>query len=113
LRVTTCNHDLRQRVFAVDTADGSAGVLVGGGGNRASIQDDNLRFASGGGPPQATFFELPLDRSAIRLGGTTPKILYVIGRHRTIVAALFVSVRLSRSFVTWDRRKEKLASSSK
>ena len=89
LRITSCNDDLCLRVFAMGTANGGTGVLVRRSGNGASIQDDNVRISTGGSARQTAFFELSLDCGAICLSGTTPKILYVISRHHTIVAALF------------------------
>lgn len=38
-------HDSCIWVFAMDTANGGASVLVCGGGDRASIQDDNISVA--------------------------------------------------------------------
>src|SRR5579864_1608181 len=98
LRITSCNDDLCLRVFAMGPADGGPGVLVRHGGNGTSIQDDNVRIPTGGGALQTAFFELSLDCGAICLSGATPKILYVISRHHTIVAALFRVARAVAPF---------------
>ena len=44
LGIAARDHDFCRWIFAMDTADGGAGVLVSGGGNRTSIQDDDIGF---------------------------------------------------------------------
>ena len=45
LGIAAGDHDLCAGIFAVDSADGGAGVLIGGGGDRAGVQDDDFCVA--------------------------------------------------------------------
>lgn len=44
LSIAARDHDFCRWIFAMDTPDRGAGVLIGGGGDRASIQYDNVSF---------------------------------------------------------------------
>src|SRR4051794_27935503 len=46
-------HDFCRWIFTMDTADGSSGILVGSGGDGASIQDYNIGFPGRMGMGQA------------------------------------------------------------
>jgi hypothetical protein len=46
LSIAARYHDFCGGIFAMDAADGSAGVLIGGCGNGAGIQDDQIGFLS-------------------------------------------------------------------
>ena len=70
----------------MDAPDGGAGILIGSGGYRTCIEDDNLSFMQGGCSRQTAIRELALYSSAVRLGRSTAKILYVKSCHSHIVA---------------------------
>ena len=87
LGVATGHHDLCPGIFAVDPANGGAGVLIGGGGDRAGVQDDDFGVAQPASTLQSQILELAFDGRAVGLGRPAPKILYVKTCHHTIVAA--------------------------
>ena len=89
LGVAAGDHNFCMGIFAVHPADSGAGVLIGRGGDRASVQDYDPGFGECPGALQSLILELTLDGGAISLGRTAPKILYVKTRHHTIVAAYF------------------------
>src|ERR1700739_1177247 len=88
LRVTSGDDDASVRIFTMHTPDGSAGVLIRRSRDCAGVQHANLCGVGPGGSFQTARFELALDCGAVRLGGPAAKILYVVRRHHTIVAAL-------------------------
>ena len=86
LRVATRDHDLALGILALNSADGSTGILIGGGGYRTGIQNDYLGFLQSSCYFQSTLKKLALYGSAIRLRRPTAKILYVKTRHSHILA---------------------------
>src|SRR5215469_11390585 len=88
LRVTAGHDDSRLWVFTMDAPDGGTGVLIGGRGHCAGVEDDNFGLVGRGGAFHAALLELPFNGGAVGLGGAAAKILYVVTCHRTIVAAL-------------------------
>ena len=87
LGVTAGYYNFCPGVFAVDTADGGAGVLVGRGGYGTGVEDDDLGVTCSIRALEALIFKLAFDGGAVRLSCAAPKILYVKTRHHTIVAA--------------------------
>lgn len=87
LGIAAGDHDLCAGIFAVDSADGGAGVLIGGGGDRAGVQDDDFGVAQHAGALHSQILELAFDGRAVGLSRPAPKILYVKTCHHTILAA--------------------------
>jgi CheY-like chemotaxis protein len=105
LRIATGDDDSSQGVLAVNSANGSAGILVCRGRDRASIQNNDFRVRGRRRAFQSAFFELPLNASAIGLGRAATKILYVKTCHGTIVAAQTGPKATGRArTLTWVRR---------
>jgi hypothetical protein len=67
-------------------ADGGAGIMIGGSGDGAGIQDDNSGGGWIGGALKAALLELTLDGSAVGLGGAATEIFDVKAEHGTILA---------------------------
>lgn len=86
LGIAAGHDDLAARTFSVDAPDGGASILIGGGGHRTCIEDDNLSFLEGGCSRPTAVRELALYSGAVRLGRSTAKILYVKSCHSHIVA---------------------------
>ena len=85
LGVATRHNDLASGVFAMDAADGGACVLIGGGGHRTRIQDNDLGLFRGWCSLQSTLRELALQGRAVSLRGAASEILYVKTCHACIV----------------------------
>ena len=49
LRITAGNQDLRIGILAMNAADGGAGILIGGRGYGAGVENDDLGFVGGVG----------------------------------------------------------------
>ncbi len=69
----------------MNTADGSAGVLVRGSGDGAGVQNHDLGASRRIGPLQSALGELAFNGGAIGLRGTTTKILDVETSHAYIL----------------------------
>ena len=93
LGVTSRDNDLTIGIIAANAANGRAGVLFGGGGNRASVKDDPLGLPGGIGPLQAMLPELSLNGGTVRLSGPTAEIFYVKAGHATILAYIHLRMR--------------------
>jgi hypothetical protein len=72
---------LAARILATDAADRGPSILISRSGDGARIQDHDFRSARRGGAYQTAFLELALNRSAVGLRSTAPKILYVEAGH--------------------------------
>ncbi len=70
----------------MEAADGGAGVLIGCGGDRASVEDYDSCVVGFGGAFQALLLELAFNRGAICLGCAAAKIFHVESRHAFILA---------------------------
>ena len=81
LRIAAGHDDLGLGIIAVNAADGSTGILIGGGCDGAGIQDDKFSFHSSRGTGKATLLELMLNGSAVGLGGAAAEIFNVKGRN--------------------------------
>ena len=86
LGIASSNNDLAERVLAMDAPDGCTGVLIGGGRDRAGVQDDDFGLGGSFGTLQSAVAELALDCRAIGLSSAAAKVLYIERAHRTIVA---------------------------
>ena len=64
-------------ILAANAADGSTSILVSGGRYRARVENYDPGFSSGLGWLDSAFTKLAFNGSAIGLGGTAAKILYV------------------------------------
>ena len=91
LRITARDHDLALGIFALNSSNGRARVLIGGSGHGTGIQNDDVGFLQSRCCFQPTFAELALYSSAVSLRRSTAKILYVKARHSHIVT--YVAVR--------------------
>jgi hypothetical protein len=87
LGVASCDHDLCSGVFAVDAADRSPGVVVGGGSDGAGIEDHDSRVGDGVSALEASFLELAFDSSSVGLCGTTAEVLDIKTGHESILTA--------------------------
>jgi hypothetical protein len=85
LRVAPGDYDFAFGIFASNTANGGARVLVSGGGNGTRVQNDNVGFAQSSCRLQPTFKKLALYSGTIGLRRSTAKILYVKTCHSHIV----------------------------
>jgi len=65
----------------MNTADGGAGVLIGGSSDRAGIQHDHFGLIRIAGARKAAPEQLTLDGRAVRLGRAASEVLHVIRRH--------------------------------
>jgi len=93
LRVTSGDQNLRFGIFAMDATDGSAGVLIGGCGHGAGVENNDLRVVRRAGTLQSAVEQLPLDRGSVGLRSPASEILNVVGRHSLII--LSAKLRLS------------------
>jgi len=73
------------RILAAYAADGGAGILIGGSGDGASVEQDEVGVG-GGGAGQAASFELAFEGGAVGLSGAASEICDVKGGHGIMVA---------------------------
>src|SRR5580693_7001365 len=85
LGVAPRDEDFRQRVLALDAANGSAGILICGIGYRAGIQYDEIGV-SGRAWRQSAGFELAFESGAVGLSGAASEVFDMVSGHGTIVA---------------------------
>ena len=85
LGITAGYDDPSLWVFAMDTADRRAGVLIGGSRYGTRVEDHNARLSNVYGTVEALVFQLPFDGCPIGLRGPAAKILYVKAIHSLIV----------------------------
>jgi hypothetical protein len=76
---------LRIRIVAVYAANGGASVLIRRRCNRASVENHDLRATRGAGTLETAIEQLPLDGSAVGLGGPASEVLNMVGRHGLII----------------------------
>ena len=93
LSVTSRDNDLTIGIVTTNAANGGAGVLFSGGGNRAGIENDPFGLAWGIGPMEALVPELSLNGGTVRLSGPTAEIFYVKAGHATILAYIHLRMR--------------------
>lgn len=65
--------------------NGGAGILIGGGGDRTGVQNNDFGGVRRGRTVESTFGELLFNRGAIGLSGPAAKILDVKTRHAYIL----------------------------
>jgi len=70
----------------MNAADRGAGILVGGGGYGAGVEDNDSGLGGFVGAVQALLPELALDGCAVRLGGAASEIFHVEGSQASILA---------------------------
>ncbi len=75
LGVAAGDHDLGVRIFAVDTADRGARILVGRCGYSTSVEHDYVGFTGRACVPQASGGKLAFNGGAISLGGAATEVL--------------------------------------
>ena len=85
LGVAAGDHNLTARVCTANAANGSAGVLVGRGCDRAGVQNDDLRVRGRRGAFESAVGKLPLDCRAVGLSGAAAKILDVKAGHGSML----------------------------
>ena len=68
--------------------DGGANVLIGRGGDRAGVQDDDFGFARRACTRQPAIEQLPLDGRPVRLGRTASEVLHEIRCHIDIIRGM-------------------------
>lgn len=93
LSVTSRDNDLTIGIVTANAANGSAGILFGGGGNRTGIENDPLGLSRGIGPLHALIHELTLNGGTVRLSGPAAEIFYVKAGHATILAYIHLRMR--------------------
>ncbi len=69
----------------MNAADGGTRVLIGGGGDRAGVQDNDFGVHGSGGALHPAVEQLTLDGCAISLGRAASKVLHMISRHEAII----------------------------
>ncbi len=70
----------------MNAPDGGAGVLVGGGGYGAGVEDNDSGIGRLVGALQPLLLELTLNGRAVRLGGAASKIFHVESCQASILA---------------------------
>jgi len=85
LRVAARHQDLGAGIFALDAANGGAGILIGGSGNGAGVQDDDFGLVRSARALEAAIEQLTLNGRAVGLGRAAPEVLHMIRRHRLII----------------------------
>ena len=93
LGIASGDDNLRLGIFSVHASNRGSSVLVGGSGDGAGVQYDNVRCREVADAFQTAFLELTFDGGTVGLGGATTKILYVKTSHDTIVAAQSARIR--------------------
>jgi hypothetical protein len=91
LRVAAGDHDLRLRIFAMNAADGGAGVLVSGGRYGAGVENDEAGCRGLVGAFQAPFEQLAFNGGTVGLGGPAAEISHIESRHVSPAPALLPS----------------------
>jgi|SRR5581483_4090550 hypothetical protein len=86
LRVTSSDNNLTIRIFPMDTADSGARVLIGSGGDRTSVENNDLCGLRGRRAVQPSLRKLPFNGCAVSLCRTAAKILDVETSHTYILA---------------------------
>src|SRR5690242_165110 len=81
LGVTAGDDEARGGIAGMDFADGVAGLGVGGGGDGAGVEDDEVGVVGRGGGVAATGEELAFDGGAVRLRGAAAELLNEEGSH--------------------------------
>ena len=82
LRVAPGYQDLAFGVLAMDSPDGGAGVLVGGGGYRTGVEHHDLGVGGSAGPSEAPGLKLALNGRSVSLGGAAAEVFHVKARHK-------------------------------
>ena len=77
----------------MNAADGGAGVLIGGRGHGAGVENDDLGFVGGPGAQQSALEQSPLNGGAVCLGRSAAEVLHVIGRHKLIIPSAMMRLR--------------------
>src|ERR1700691_2378814 len=85
LGVASGDDDFCRWILAADAADGSSGILIGGSGDGASVEQDEVGVR-GGSAGQAASLELAFQGGAVGLGGAASEIYDVKGSHAIMVA---------------------------
>ena len=70
----------------MNAADGGAGVLIGGGGYGAGVEDNDSGLGRLVCALQPSLLKLTLDGGAVRLGGAASEVFYVESRQASILA---------------------------
>ena len=65
----------------MDAADSGAGVMIGRGGNGASVEHHQFRLGGCRRARQALFQEIALHGGAVGLGGPASEVFYKEGTH--------------------------------
>ena len=81
LSVAAGDDDLRGRIGGVEFADGVARLRVGGSGDRARVQDDDVGLLAAGCEMAALFAQLPFDGGSIGLRCAAAKLFDVKRGH--------------------------------
>ena len=81
LGVAAGDHDFCAWVFAMNTSDGGASILVGRGSDRAGVENNNVSGYSRIGGRKALRRKLALQGCAIRLRSPATKVLNKKFRH--------------------------------
>jgi hypothetical protein len=81
LGVAASDDELGGGILGVDFADGVTGLGVGGGSDRAGIEDDDGGGYGIGGRSVAAVEELPFEGGTVSLRGAAAELLDVEGGH--------------------------------
>ena len=76
LRVASGDQNARVRVIAVHTAHGLAHLIVGGRGDGAGVEDDQIRIRGGSGGGKTFRGQAGFNGGTVGLGGSTAEVFY-------------------------------------
>ena len=85
LGVAARDHDLRFRIFTMNSSDGGARILIGRSRNRAGVQHHDSSFRRLGRPHPAPLLELALDSGAVCLSSPATEIYHLEAGHVSIL----------------------------
>ena len=88
LCITSRDDNLAIGVFAMDPANGRAGVLIGRCGDRTGVEHNNIGIRRRSGAEPSPLMKLPPDGGAVRLGRAAAEILYEEACHRFMLAQI-------------------------
>lgn len=96
LGVAAGDDDARGRIGGVKFADGVARLGIGGSGDGASVQDDDIGRVSLGSDLAALFAQLAFDGGAIGLRGAAAKLFDVESGHYRRACGIYLTIQKSR-----------------
>ena len=93
LRIAAGDHDAGLWIGAMNASNRRARILIGAGGDGASIQYNDFGFCRSRGSHKPNFAELSFNRSAVCLSGATAEVFHIKTAHGSIIWAIEWSKR--------------------